>query len=170
MREVIRESMVQAPDLESARFALTKIFRDLKETQPDATIGFVSGIITSDGFEHIDRNLQMLSVYAHQIKEGGLFGPYVISPADVFNKPLFAKFDNAGAKEEHYLKFWREILRSRLVDFVFMTPGWERSRGASAEFLIAKQVRLNILYINKDGIIRPMIINKPSIMSANLPV
>jgi len=167
MIEAIRELVQTAPDIEVARFELTRIFKEVKR-HPGATIGFVSGIVTSDGPEHIARNLQTLSAYAHQIRRGGLFGPNIISPADVFNIPLIAKFDNLGAKESDYLKFWRELLRSRLIDFVFMTPGWKRSQGATQEYIIAKQLHLNILSINLGGIITPVRINKPSIMPASL--
>ncbi len=143
--------------------------RELKERNPGARVFFISGIVTSDGPLHIDGNLKTLSDYVDKIKSDGRFGPFVFSTPDVFNRPLFAKLDNAGCVNGDYLSFWRDLLRSRLIDGIIMTPSWQESNGASHELMTARQIRLNVFSAHlEDGraIIRVMLRNNPFIMPA----
>ncbi len=173
MVETIREVMESSPNLEIASIAFIELLKKIKKENHSARINFVSGIVRPNGpdFPSIEQNLQRLSVFVDKIRTGGKFGSYVFSAAELFNLPLYAKFDNSGATNINYMKFWRNTLRSRQVDNIHMTPLWERSEGSSAEDLLAKQLRLNSYSVYlENGIIRivPMRINDPSMMPGGL--
>lgn len=147
-RDQIRGVMNEAADLDEGYYKLSALFRNLKRQNSTLPITYVAGIVTSDGPQNIDKNMQMLSVYVDRLISDNRFGPQVFSASDVFNRPLFAKFDNAGAENSDYLNFWVKILRTKTVDNLLLTPGWRRSNGATAENNVAKQVKLNIFWAN----------------------
>jgi hypothetical protein len=96
-------------------------------------VGYVSGIITSDGKEHIDRNIALLKRNTSRIREAVDFP--VFSAADIFHNESYDKFD--GIEEHEWYAFWKNILKSGYVAEIFMTPRWEHSAGAKDEFAAA---------------------------------
>lgn len=96
-------------------------------------IGYVSGIITSDGEEHVDRNMELLRRNTSRIRESVDFP--VFSAADIFHNESYDKFD--GVDEHEWYVFWRNVLKSGYIREVFMTPRWEHSAGAKDEFAAA---------------------------------
>lgn len=169
MREIFGSPQETCKTIKEYRDLVIQSLRELKERNPGARVFFVSGIVTSNGPTHIDRNLKTLSDYVDTIKSDGRFGPFVFSTPDVFNCPLFEKLDNAGCVNRDYLSFWRDLLRSRLIDGIIMTPRWQKSSGASYELMTARQIRLNVFsaYLeNGRAIIRVMLRNNPSMIPA----
>lgn len=96
-------------------------------------VGYVSGIITSDGKEHIDRNMALLKRNTSKIRES--VGFPVFSAADIFHNESYDKF--GGIEEHEWYAFWRNVLKSGYITEVFMTPRWEHSAGAKDEFATA---------------------------------
>lgn len=45
--------------------------------------------------------------------------------------------------------FWREIFKSGHVTDVFMTPRWEKSKGAVDEYKTAQKIGLTIHYLQE---------------------
>jgi hypothetical protein len=116
-------------------------------------IGYVAGIVTSDGPENIDKNVKNLTKFTNKIRERNSFP--IFSSTDVFSKKCIAKLDEMNLPPEkievEFWKFWRKLLRSGYITDIFMTPGWDRSLGAQDEHKTAKKAGLKIHYLLKDG-------------------
>lgn len=80
-------------------------------------------------------------------------GFFNFSATDVFDDNLFRRIDAGGAKHEDYSIMWRQVLESRLITGVRMTPGWKRSKGATDEYQTALKMGLAIQFIDKSGTI-----------------
>ena len=67
----------------------------------------------------------------------------VVNPLELDEKP----FDPQGkVNDEEWLKFIvRDIRLMAKADAIYQLPGWERSFGASVEFLVAKRLKLLII-------------------------
>lgn len=146
MKEVIQNRVSTSETLNQIRDELFSIFRELREEGYDR-IGFVSGIITSRGEEHIDDNLKNLARHTQNIREKVDYP--VFSPTDVFTDELFDRLMAAGFVNDDWMVFWREVLTAEeeFVTDIFMTPGWEDSVGARQEFNIAVEREMNLYFV-----------------------
>ena len=143
----IKESYKNVKDLiTAAKFAISV----LKEYRKKGTnrIGYVAGIVTSDGTENIDENVRKLKSYTKNIRKQYNF--HIFSSTDIFDKKFIEKLDEMSLPlkifEKRFLNFWEKILVSGYITDIFMTPGWERSRGAKFEHNIANNKGLDIHY------------------------
>jgi len=148
MKEKIAEAVKEANSLTQVREFLFNVFREYRQAGNNR-IGYVSGTITSEGREHIQRNIERLAKFTDHIRTQYEFP--IFSPTDVFSDALFARLDAAGFKNADWVIFWREVLgtKDRFVTDMFMTPRWEKSQGAADEHRIAKEVGMNIVYITE---------------------
>lgn len=112
-------------------------------------LGFVSGIISSDGDKHIHRNIQRLLSYSRQVQQAQSF-PIFCAP-DVFSPELYERLEimhmDRHEREREFIDLWRAILESGHVTHVFFTPRWELSSGARDEHETAMRLGLTITYI-----------------------
>lgn len=147
----VKEAVKESNTLNEVRDSLFALFRHLRE-EGFQQIGYVSGPITADGPDNINKNLEILEKNTKTIRSKHDFP--VFSPTDVFDKALFDRLNANGFKNSDWEVFWVELLTSgeKFVTDIFMTPGWERSHGSTLEFNSAKQVEIEIHYLTATDI------------------
>lgn len=118
-----------------------EVLAEIKKESKDGRVGYVSGIISSDGPEFLERNRKILQEKTEKARETYEFP--IFSANDIFSPELV---DRLGHKSSNYINFWRKILHAGLVTDVIMTTGWERSKGATDEHITAEILELNIIY------------------------
>lgn len=109
-------------------------------------IGYVSGIVSSDGVEKIPENMRILHAHTLRIRQVQSFP--VFSAADLFSQELLLSLPEMQlphAEHKHlFIGFWRDVLSAGYVTDVFLTPRWENSEGARDEYRIAQKIGLRI--------------------------
>ncbi|MGD0729068.1 MAG: DUF4406 domain-containing protein, partial [Candidatus Micrarchaeaceae archaeon] len=68
----------------------------------------------------------------------------IFSSTDIFTKPLLSKLGKLT--QDDFNSYWKSLLESGHVTDIFMTPNWQISNGATAEYNIAKEKNLVIHY------------------------
>lgn len=143
-RSALSSELSRVRDAENFEALFEKVevvLRGAKDKSPDGRVGYVSGIISSDGPEFLERNRRTLQEKTEKFRE--LYDFPIFSANDIFT-PEFV--DRLGHKDAPYVFFWRRVLATGLVTDIFMTTGWERSRGASDEHLTANLLELDVVY------------------------
>ncbi|MEK9181108.1 MAG: DUF4406 domain-containing protein, partial [Patescibacteria group bacterium] len=105
-------------------------------------LGYVAGIIMSDGAEHMERNFKILEEHTFSVKEKHEIP--VVSASEVFFPELLSRVLGKGVSRDDFELFWRSILASGHVTDMFMAPRWEQSRGARDEHDTAKKLGIRI--------------------------
>ena len=110
-------------------------------------IGYVSGIVSSDGPDKIQENIERLKRFTDSVRSTHQFP--VFSATDIFTDRIY-EVCNRERKitQSEFIDFWRELLNSKLITDLFMTPRWDESEGATDEHTFAEQLGLNIHYIS----------------------
>jgi len=146
MRERIEKAVKNANSIDEVKVGVFAVLDQLR-TEGNERIGYVAGIITSDGPENIDRNVKRLIRFTEDVRGRNTFP--VFSSTDVIGDALFKRLGAALFKQTDWEKFWRDILGAdeKFVTDMFMTPGWEKSRGATDEHNTAKKVGMQIHYL-----------------------
>ncbi len=142
MREIIRESVKEAGSLDQVRAGVIAVL--VREKQKQGKVGYVSGIITSDGPEHIQENVKILEQRTREIAAREQMP--VFSAVDVFDDDLFARLKAETLPQSAWQKFWREILGSGQVTDIFMTQRWQVSTGSKDEHEAAMGNNLAVHY------------------------
>lgn len=133
----------QANVLEEVQTAISDVLQELS----GGRIGYVSGIVTSDGAGKVEENLQRLKDFARKMRER--FGFPIFSPSDVFPKDILGRIQENGATNNDFVEFWRALLNSGHITDIFMTPRWQESHGATDEHQIAQEKGLKVHYLNQ---------------------
>ncbi len=102
---------------------------------------FVSGLISADGPQFIDRNMAVLTDFTDHIRKDST-AP-VMSATDVFHRSLLDLYRTES--RDGWAVFWRKVLRSGISTLI-MTPRWEDSYGAKDEHGFALQTGIQIEY------------------------
>lgn len=68
MKDRLFEHVNGATTLDEVRFAVVRALAEVKTERGTDRIGYVSGIITSDGREHIERNMQRLATHTELLR------------------------------------------------------------------------------------------------------
>lgn len=146
MKQKIRKSVKNSNTLEEVRDKLFEVFRKMRELGHQR-IGYVAGAITADGRENIPRNIEILAGHTKKLRYKHDIP--IFSATDVFDDALFDRLDKAGFVNADWEVFWREVLgtEEKFVTDMFMTPGWERSSGATDEHEVAKEMQMTIVYV-----------------------
>lgn len=131
----------KANALEEVQVAMTNVLQELS----GGRVGYVSGIVTSDGADKIEENLQRLKDFARDLRTR--YGFPIFSPSDVFPKDVLGRVQKNGATNDGFVQFWRTLLNSGHITDIFMTPRWQESRGATDEHSIAQSRDLKIHYL-----------------------
>ncbi|HLE49503.1 MAG TPA: DUF4406 domain-containing protein [Patescibacteria group bacterium] len=149
MKEKITGAVKESNSLAQVRDSLFGVFREYRLAGYNR-IGYVSGAITADGKENIPKNIARLGRFTEQIRTQQEFP--VFSATEVFDDELFKRLDAAGFVNSDWEVFWREVLgaEEKFVTDMFMTPRWEKSRGATDEHKVAQEVGMTIVYIDKE--------------------
>lgn len=139
-------------DVETLAEARHQVIETLAKVKADthAHLGYVSGIITSDGDEYIERNIQRLAAHTQRIRSEQSFP--IFSATDVFTPEIFERLAemhlSRQQREAHFVDFWQGILASGHVTHAYFTPRWEQSAGARDEHETAKRLGLVIEYVD----------------------
>lgn len=112
-KELIKKETETACTLSEVRDAIVSDIMKIKDDDPHMRIGYISGIITSDGPGRIPANIARLATYTEYIQRCHDFP--VFSASDIFSEELLGRLEANGFKAEDYIKFWREILECRHV-------------------------------------------------------
>ena len=147
LHTLIKKELKSVTNLDQTSKIVLSMLKDLKDSK-ESRIGYVAGVVTSDGPEKIDENVRNLINCTKNIRKQYNFP--IFSSTDIFDKKFIENLDEMSLPpkifEERFLYFWEKILESGYVTDIFLTPGWERSRGAKFEHNIANNKRLEIHY------------------------
>jgi len=128
------------------------LIRELKKIQKEGEprIGYIAGIITSDGPENISQNVARLSRFTKRVRQETGFP--IFSSTDVFSNKLFAQIGGPTKyTQRDWHLFWRKVLGSGAVTDVFMTPRWQESRGATDEHKTSTKMKVQIHIIDYEA-------------------
>ncbi len=142
MKEKIKKGLSWAQTLAEVRIAVLEVLHQERKTQEK--LGYVSGIITSDGPSRMKENIVFLGQYTESLRKMHPFP--LFSAVDVFDEDVYNRIQMHKVSEDEWLYFWRDILKSGHVTDVFMTPRWEHSKGATYEYNVAIEFGLSIHY------------------------
>lgn len=147
MKELLTRAVSTVTTLDETKKAVVSTLTIVKRNHPK--IGYVSGVVSSDGEEYIARNKQILATYTLQISQINNIPTF--STVDIFSTSLVKRLNllslQVELRENKLRQFWKEILSLGLVTDVYMTPRWERSKGAQLEYQSAKKHGLTIHYV-----------------------
>ncbi len=146
MQTVIQNAIQHSIDLEDIKKNLFKLFRQLRKNEYQ-NIGYVSGIITSNGPQHISKNLKMLEKYTTELRRKHNYP--IFSATDIFSQKIFEQINAQNLTTQNWNNFWKELIGhpQKYISHIFMTPGWKQSQGAKQEHLVAKKNELQIIYL-----------------------
>lgn len=151
MHKNIGPSLKSAKTLHHVKRNLVKLFEITRKKNNIEKIGYVAGIITSDGREYFAANRKRLADYVKKLREIHKFPMF--SAVDVFSSEVYERLGEWKLPfREREIKaryFWRKILKSGHITDIFMTPRWEKSKGASNEHETAKKIGLRIHYLKE---------------------
>lgn len=142
LKDGIAERVKAATNLNEVRDAVIAVFEEARTEKGVIRIGYVSGIITSDGPEYVERNLAILARHTENLRLAHDFP--IFSSTDVFDNKVFERINANKIPVQAWLDFWREILESGHITDMFMTPRWEVSIGARDEYQNAQRLGLKI--------------------------
>lgn len=148
MEKKIGAVLKNAKNLVHVRTELFKLFKATKNGA-ETKIGYVAGIINSDGPKYFQRNRKRLVNHAAKLRKQHKFPMF--TAVDVFPEKIYKNLEewklSFEKREAKVRNFWRKILKSGHVTDIFMTPRFEKSKGATDEHKTAKKVGLKIHYV-----------------------
>lgn len=144
---IMRKEIEMAENLGEVLTAIVSALIKIKGGSSNMQIGYVSGIITSDGAEHVATNISRLAMQTEDIRRRHDFP--IFSASDIFAEKLLRRLETNGFGSEDYKEFWRAVLDCGHVTDIFMTPRWKESFGAIDEHEMAKRLGIRIHYINR---------------------
>lgn len=147
MEKSIGPALQTAKNLDHVRKELLKKFKARRNKK--TKIGYVAGIMYSEGPQFAQTNLRKLESHAKKLRK--LHDFPMFTATDVFPPEIYSNLEewklSFEEREEKVRFFWREILKSGHITDVFMTPRWDKSKGATDEHETAKRIGLKIHYI-----------------------
>lgn len=124
MEKIIGPSLKSATTLLHIKGKLVKLFKNTKKKNGFTKIGYVAGIINSDGPQYFEINRKKLIAHVEKLRKAHKFP--IFSAVDVFSDNIYAQLEEMGLSfEKREIKmrsFWRQVLRSGHVTDIFMTP------------------------------------------------
>lgn len=144
MHEAIIENVARANTLEEVKSGVIHVFEEARKNGA-MRIGYVSGIISSDGPEFVERNVRILQQYTENVR--GMHGFPIFAPTEVFTEEVFKRINAHEIPVQDWLDFWKDILEAGYITDIFMTPRWEKSVGATDEYNNATRLKLLVHYV-----------------------
>ncbi len=149
MLKKIGTALKNATTLHHVKKELVKLLEITKNKNGDIQIGYVAGILNSDGPAHIEKNRRKLATYTEKLRQIHEFP--IFSNVDIFSNEVYNRLEewrlSLEEREAKARLFWREILESGHITDIFMTPRWDKSKGATDEHETAKKIGLKIHYV-----------------------
>lgn len=149
MREKIVKVVKSSKNLNSIREAIVMLFEAIRKETGEKRIGYVAGIIGSDGPEKMQENRDKLIVHTEKIRGEQKYP--IFSSTDIFTKEVYDQLEEIKLewllRRQFFIKFWREVLEQGKFTDIFMTPRWEESEGAIDEYETAKRLGITIHYV-----------------------
>lgn len=149
MKHDIQKAISHATSLQEIVTSFNNLCKSLYENG-DKRIGYVAGILFSEGPEHVQKNIHILQKHTEKVRAEHQFP--VFSSVDLFYTNEF--YDQIkdtklpyAEKRNAFFAFYREILSNSYITDIFMTPRWELSQGATDEHNTAKKQKLIIHYV-----------------------
>lgn len=142
----IKASLKPAKTIEELQERIIDSLEQIKKEQDK--LGYVIGILTSDGPDRIKENVEKLKSYTRKVSSENdfpIFSAMVTFVGD--NGDVVDHVRNRHYEFQHWLTLWRNVLESGHITDLFVTPGWERSKGATDEHETAKRLGLEIHYL-----------------------
>lgn len=150
MLKNINSALKTATTLSHVKKELVELLEITRNKNGNIRVGYVAGILNSDGPQHFENNRKKLADYTEKLRKMHKFP--IFSVVDVFSIEVYSRLEEWKLSfEEREAKarlFWQEILESGHVTDIFMTPRWEKSKGATDEHKTAKRIGLTIHYLN----------------------
>jgi hypothetical protein len=148
MEKNIGPALKTSRNLSHVKKELIKLFKATRNGN-GIKIGYVAGIINSDGPEYFEINREKLVNHAAKLRK--LHNFPMFTAVDVFPQEIYKNLEewtlSFEKREAKVRNFWRKILKSGYVTDIFMTPRWDKSKGATEEHETAKEIGLRIHYI-----------------------
>ncbi len=149
MQQKIQASVAGATNLPQVRDALLQLFKTIQSEEEVTNIGYVGGMIFSEGPEHVEKNIRILNEHTQRLRNEYTFP--LFSAVDIFYEGLYQNLREAtlpyAERRGLFLTFWQEIVGSGFITDIFMTPRWEMSEGATDEHQTAKKKGITIHYV-----------------------
>lgn len=145
MRDKLKKAVAKAQELHEVKKIVTELLESIKVENEMQRIGYVAGIITSDGNEHIERNIKKLIEHTENLRNQHDFP--IFSAPDVITPEVFERIDAINIPSKTWQEFWRDLLTTGHITDIFMSPRWEKSNGAIDEHETAKRLNIKIHYI-----------------------
>lgn len=152
MKQKIQTAIKNSTNLKHVEKAILDLFKEIKKENPKQRVGYVAGIVTSDGEENMMKNIKRLDELTEKLREKLDFP--IFSSVDIFGGGIYDQIEDfhleRSLREKAFINFWRMLLKSGHITDIYMTPRWKESKGAKDEHETAKEVRLKIHYIDED--------------------
>ena len=146
MKEIIQPRLKSVGSFGELFSIVCTTLQEVKE-KGQTRIGYVSGIISSDGPDKIQENIERLQRITEILRGNHKFP--IFSATDIFTNEVYERCTKDSVLlNTDFIQFWRNLLGAGFVTDVFMTPRWEFSEGATDEHLVADELGLNIHYFN----------------------
>jgi hypothetical protein len=147
MKKKFAEVTVGATNLGHVRDAVVALFERVRKETGATRLGYVAGIIGSDGEDKVAANRRILQEHTDRIRATTDYP--VFSAAEIFENPdLWERLEeirwSTPERRKAFIAFWREVLELGKVTDVFMTPRWEQSEGATDEYNTAQRLGIQI--------------------------
>lgn len=152
MRLEIYQAISHSTKLSHVKEGVLQVLNGVRERGQKQQIGYVSGIISSEGPKNIPRNMRRLEAYTDLIRKQYSFP--IFSATDVFGNGMHGKLEEfyfeAELQQKHFMDFWEAVLTAGHVTDMFMTPRWEVSSGAKDEFRIARETGMRLYIVESN--------------------
>ncbi len=150
MKSDIQKAISNATSLQQIVLSFNNLCRSLRDH--NERIGYVAGIIFSEGPEYVQQNIKTLQNYSDNIRKTSNFP--IFSSVDMFyTNEFYNQIEETKLpykqRREAFFQFYRDILTNTFITDIFMTPRWEKSQGATDEHETAKKQHLSIHYVEE---------------------
>jgi len=142
IRTKIQSEIDSIKDLNSLKTTLLSTIKEFRGNQEK--LGYVAGMIASDGRDKIWENIRALDDFAEQLRKANSFP--IFSAVDVFSEDVYGAINLESLPDADFKIFWRDVLGSGYVTDIFMGPRWEDSEGAKDEHEFSKSAGILIHY------------------------
>ncbi|MFA7301277.1 MAG: hypothetical protein WC069_03140 [Candidatus Shapirobacteria bacterium] len=146
MKDKIFGYLKNGKNLDQISYLLIELLKEI-HNEGNENIGYVCGVISSEGPENIDKNLVRLENYTEQIRKQ--YDYPIFSQNDIFTPVVYKIIKESGATHDDFEKFYQKVHGSGLITYLFMTPKWELSKGATDEYKTAQRCGIKVVFIEK---------------------
>ncbi len=163
---VFKQGFENCEPEERFAYLLEAIFQEIQEIYQEQKIALVCGIISGNGDNKIQENVETLISWRQRIQktlgEKEIELPTLTSPF-IFTEIIYEKVGafamDRRKREFLFQEFYRAFLKSGIVSHIFVTPGYEESEGTLDEIRTASEEGVEIVFVNEAALIGQLEIN-----------